>query len=507
MDSDLRERIVLVRAGFENREEKVGTGFRLAPGRVLTSQHVVRRVGESSKAEAAVKIEVEVDLGDDRTVRRPATLLWAGEPGLRSGDLNARDAALLEDELPGEGLPPFSNLVWEPLASTDWDSAGYARDSPGFEIARPDELAGSVGAVKPHEAYLELTVRRRAPAGGWAGVSGAPVFVASGFCRGYLYGVVRKHLPDRTDTLYAVSIPHLLNDAEFRRHLGIEDRRDRAGKIVDALRKLFEKDRELAARTARAHPAWSEGWEKGAVEGLLQAMSHQGSLEVLENLRQLYLYEARAGGRADYQQAARLLSSLISGRTVHVHAEDREGRRLSVRASSPNLAELGVASRDGRPCSFVAVAGDLPRARLRAPLSTTLDGGIGLEQKAADQQHLLDDYLFNVMNEMPWIYPEWVKELERRAPADKRRGWIEALNRRLRRIAADYRRSPYVVVEDSFRGTFKEQATPFLKKLRETFPDLRQIELRGDPDHRFAEDDQLDPLWRILDLLTEETDL
>ena len=57
---------------------------------------------------------------------------------------------------------------------------------------------------------------------------------------------------------------------------------------------------------------------------------------------------------------------------------------------------------------------------------------------------------------------------------------------------------------DEFREAFGNHAAPFLEKLKLIFPELRHVELEGDPDNRYAEDDQLEPLWEILRLRPED---
>ncbi len=506
MDSALRQRIVRVLARFETGDPKVGTGFRLAAGRVLTSQHVIQRISETGKVADAVAIEVAVDLDGKTPVSAPAERLWTGEPKLRSEDLNARDAAVLEDELSAEDLTPFRDLVWQPLDSCAWESAGYARYNPGFEILRPQELTGDLGAIKSEEAYLDLRVDRQTPREGWGGVSGAPVFVAKGPRRGHLYGVVRQNLRRQADTLHAVTLPFLLRDETFRRILGIIDSRGQRERLVEGLRDLF-KNKELAEWTARAHHAWAEGWDTEGVEGLLEAMLNQGMLpDVLDELRRLYAERGgRNNARADaFREAATWLAPLVGGRSVECRSEDPSAQRLSLETASPNLAEVGVAAEDGKPVQFDSVPGDLPWATLRAPLETTLEGGAGHEQRVRDQEKLVEDYLFNVMNQYPWIFPSHVKQLERLPPAKKREKWIEAVRLRLRRIAQSHERLPYIVADHEFREAFGDQAAPFLETLKQVFPELRHVELDGDPDNRYAEDDQLEPLWEILRLRPED---
>ena len=74
----------------------------------------------------------------------------------------------------------------------------------------------------------------------------------------------------------------------------------------------------------------------------------------------------------------------------------------------------------------------------------------------------------------------------------------------MKRLKKEYKGMPYIVADQRFQETFGQQAGPFLETLKETFPELRQVQLTGDPANKPREDHQLEPLWEILDLLHKE---
>ncbi len=523
MEPDTRQRIVLVRAYFEGGDPKVGTGFRIAPNLVLTSQHVVQQIDAAGETKTASRVEVAVDLdGCGNDVKRgAATVLWAGEQKLSPDEASALDAALLEDQLPLQDMQPFRNLIWRPLASCEWDTAGYAVASPNYSNLRPDELRGEVGAIKPGETYLELIVGRERPKdlrnafgeavdqSGWAGVSGAPVFVTSGPYRGYLYGVIRRCPPRMNDTLYAVALPALLQNASFCRYLRVEDEAGQRRQLAEDLVSMLGGNRPLAVCIANAHKTWSDGLNNCDIEGLVEAIDAQGELpEILEELQRIkeeWQKTCDTDWAMGFQKASRLIAALIGARALPCCFDEHITNRLALGVSSPSLAEIGVSGREGRAADFVPVPGDIPRARLRAPLST-VESGILKEQATKDQLKLVEDFLYNELNRSPWLFPESVKALSVRPPEKRREEWIDAVRRRMCRLLRKHKGSPYIVADNVFRQHYGEQAQAFLQELAVLIPELFQVVLTGDPARRPQEDDLLEPLWEILNLISEEND-
>jgi three-Cys-motif partner protein len=310
---------------------------------VLTSQHVVQQIDASGGIEEAIKIEVEIDVDGTGIEKKPATLLWTGEQKLDPKSATGLDVALLQDQLPAQDLKPFLDLIWQPLASCEWDSAGYVLASPNYKLLRPDELKGEVGAVKPGETFLELIVRRDRPNAeeGWAGISGAPVFVSSGPYQGFLYGVIRRCVVPMEDTLYAVALPALLRNQGLCSNLGIASVEDERKRLAEDLDRLLRANQKVADCIACAHEAWSEGQNQRGVEGLVEAIMQQGELpEILEELQAL---RERWAERDDqwsraFQRAAMLLASLVGGRSLLCYSDQRAANRLVFGVASPNLA-------------------------------------------------------------------------------------------------------------------------------------------------------------------------
>jgi len=508
---ELRQRIVLVRAHFASPSKTiVGTGFRLSPRLVLTSQHVVFQAKKKAN-----RIEVEAVLAGESIARAPATLLWTGEKDLRSADPKARDVGLLADELPGTDLEPFRDFVWHALGDEDWTSAGFALFASGYRVRSPTNLFGTVGAIRQLEAFLNLHVGRLEPAEerevlGWGGISGAPVFVRSGVHRGRLYGVVRRGAPNQPDTLLAVPLPVLLRDEGFCKHLGIELGEGNRADLVTTLRKLLREEPTLGGWIAEADESFAEAQEHHGLDGLVDAMNQKGGFEdVLERLAKIF--EAKARGdekrRSALRRAASLLTSLIAGRAYPCQCDDPTGQHVSIHATSPNLAEPSLAAYDGGDSQFVRGAGSRVAARFRAQLPQ-VDAGPGDEQAHRDQQELLHHFLFNEkLRRRPWLGEDWLSFLdsfEGNPPDEKRAHWVEALRTQMRRILKDHGRRPYVIVDHEFRAKFGPQADAFLDQLAIAFSDLRQVELSGATIDRFREDDLLKPLWKILDLKEDD---
>jgi hypothetical protein len=189
--------------GLAETVHRVGTGYFISADLVLTASHVVPGRSES--------ISLRVEAGAPRW-RHGCRVVWRDEK---------LDAALVQVD---EAIPASTaSIEWAaalPDQNQSWSSAGYA-DAAAVESAEaPDDRksAGLDGTLYAHggggqgERELDLGVNNAAPSAGWAGISGAPVFVGD-----RLFGLV-KSVPTgfRGNRLSGVPAPALFQNPGFR---------------------------------------------------------------------------------------------------------------------------------------------------------------------------------------------------------------------------------------------------------------------------------------------------
>lgn len=513
MDQERLGRIVRVEAFFKRtKKPQRGTGFRVGPGLILTSQHVVERGHERGKIEAAKEIFV------DPQRRKPVTPLWKGENELDPEDPKALDVALLLEEAQPEDAPQeeaFHKWVRWPLGeSGHWESVGFAAASPNLD---EEELKGDC-SVSPEEAtYFKLSVNRRPPVDPktgrslpWAGMSGAPVFIREGPYKGYLYGVIRKQPKSYDDQLYAVGTPALLRNAELCRRLGIKEPAPPHLSLVEKLRGLLEEDSRLTQRLASFDPSWKESLWSRDCDGVTDALCARRDLvPLLEHLRTLHNELRQTSERLErLRELAVLIVAIVVGPQLPGGEEltAESTRRIRMGTASPNFAEALLASAFGKPPSYEKGEGH-PRGKWRMPTSK-MEAGIRPEREVREQLDEIEAALLEEDLNNPKLLSRAIAEIYSHRPFGERRKYLEkALEQRLSRLARRCGRPPYIVVSGQLQKRMGAHLDTFLSRIEGLLPSLRVLVL--DPSAEAAEraldqEDAFDPLWEILDLLPEE---
>ncbi len=516
MDHELLRRIVRIEARFETGESKVGTGFRIGPGQVLTAQHLVERGSKT-----AIEIEVRLDPdGSGENVRvASAEVIWKGEERLNPKDPRALDAVLLADELPGEDLAPFRDWVPLPLGrSGHWETRGFATANPNARALGTEYLWGVCHPSLEQATHLQLTVERDPPRfgrdgefGTWAGVSGGPVFVKDGRYQDYLYGVVRSSPKRFPDTLYAVGTPALLRNAELRRLLGFKDQPPPDAGLVERLRSLLEEDSRLTERLAGFEAAWKSRWTGGGTDDLVDVICREGRLKpALERLRDLYrVEEASSAGAARLQEMAIVLVSILASREVPggEHLDVESTRRIQLGTASPNFAEALLASAYGQSSLFEeARAPDLPHAYLRVPTGN-MEAGLRTQSQVGEQlEELLLELLERDLDRPKFILPAQKALFSGLAPGKRREMLTKMLRKSLTRLEERHGRPAYLVAGGELEKKMGGQLDRFLRRLAVVLPNLDLVVLETDADkveQAIDQEDMLWPLWEILDLLPD----
>ncbi len=522
-DRDLLERVVRVEVRFKTAQglEPPGyaTGFRVGPGQVLTAQHVVER-GPKDSIERAVEIRVRLDRdgSGEEVIEAPAKVAWVGESRLASSDRKALDVALLEDELPKGNLEPFHRWVRIPLGRSDrWHCEGFPNASPDAARMGTEYLYGLCHPARERATFLKLTVERKPPLPGrdgstaWHGLSGAPVFVADGPYRGYLYGIVRASPKRFPDILRAVGTPALLRDAELRQRLGIEDPPPPHAGLVEKLREVLEEDPLLAERLAACDESWSGRWCAGGGDELVDALCGEGRLgPMLEHLRRLNRGvdpKSAAGGRI--RELAVTLASILAGRELPggEHLDVESTRRIRLGTASANFAEALLASAYGTPCLYEKAAGpDLPQAWLRVP-TVAMEAGMRADSQVAEQLEEMLAALLEKDFDRPQLVPRAQRALINTLPPGERREVLKnELRASLARIERRHGRPAYLALDAPSQKKMGDQLDTFLARLANVLPNLDLVKLEtgaGPIARTTGEVDKLWPLWEILDLLPD----
>ena len=355
----------------DGKEPKRGTAYRIAPHLLLTSAHVL----DGSKQALA--------WFDARSMPVPARRVWEAQ----EGDL---DAAILEHS--PDGLAPVerpffaARLLRRPR---DWCSMGWAAAGkiepqvqerldglegraypstathPGFEVTVGD----------PPETVERKTALGRSEVSGWAGISGAPVFVGLS-----IYGVVRKLKKGYADRLVATSIVALREDAGFRRWSGLDARKtathDRALREVEKLL-----DDSVVQRLATELPELEGKNVRQAAVTLCRAESLIGVARGLNRVHEAACQEDAPEPHLErIEQIAAWVGPSVFFASLAVGAvPDDQPLREELAVAFPHLVELTLAGSDGKPYAFepTAEARALPRPRhlLSLPAEAGIDAG------------------------------------------------------------------------------------------------------------------------------------
>lgn len=357
------ESFVKLLVAQDHNPPKRGTGYRIAPHLVLTAAHVLGGAEEA---------ELWLD-GEERP--KTGTRIWQ----VQEGDL---DAAILEHD--PVGLAPVARPFFAArLLATphDWCSLGWAaagKDAPTVE----DPLDGIEGRAYPssrNASRFEVTVglapkakRRPGAQGGkivpgWAGISGAPVFVGLS-----IYGIVRKLKKDFPDRLIATSMVALREIPEFRKLTGL-DRREKQSqqRARKAIRRLL--DEALVAFLAEE---LRQITHKNPDEAAAMFCTSESLPEVARALDRAHARACEEGAPDGFAERLEEIAAWV-GPSVFFATQtvgatpDGEPLREELAVAFPHLVELTLAGADGKPYSFEPTqerrAFPLPKFQLPLP--------------------------------------------------------------------------------------------------------------------------------------------
>ncbi len=197
--------LVQVYAHDKDGDPCIGTGYSIGNGLVLTASHVVRSKNRADNPQLKLvwpeQDKHEMPFAD-------ADIVFDGGKDL--------DIAVIRCSQETPFKPPkIEWLLTDPMLNAAWASRGFPR--AGKELTTRDDLGvpGKVAGLKKH--VVELTTEVDATeANGWAGFSGAPVFIGQ-----QLVAVITHDYLTLERYFKAVSIPWLLREnQDFQKAVG-----------------------------------------------------------------------------------------------------------------------------------------------------------------------------------------------------------------------------------------------------------------------------------------------
>lgn len=224
----------------------IGTGYPVSEDLILTSRHVVAPKNRNQRAKMRVLWFYDRPASGnapDWTPIEKDDLVWIG-----TGDL---DAALIRCRRPAR-LRHFGlgRLVQRrPREGERWTSSGFARASKRQDVREPSQFGGTLREMAEGDPFFEVLEDAKPVAEAhWSGVSGMPVFVGS-----EILGVV-KHVPPNFDHKKLAAVPtwRLLEDEDFKKHLGIDEALERLERARKRLLRLLERSEEATRAFAAA---------------------------------------------------------------------------------------------------------------------------------------------------------------------------------------------------------------------------------------------------------------
>ena len=512
MDISIPRRIVRVEAIFDGNKRKRGTGLRLKSGWILTSQHVLER-SSAKGVERAHRVEVALPApGGEESPSVPATVEWWGEPkGLDTDNLFALDAVLLSEKelLPVDGKA--IRLVPHHLPSGRCEVAGWIRASSlsDRKIA-PEELQGTFSAIDEAATILPLRIEGLEPERSdpdspspYGGVSGAPVFVASGRFEGWLYGLVRKGPKAQPDRLWAVSTPALLRNDRFQQTLAGEEPEWFEG-YVELVRSKLDGDEtaKIAVRQIIDSAGRCESDEALARAAVREETIGDVCMALAQAARQL-----DRDGATDSAERMRAVLTAVApvrfSRSMGIEPPAEEIRRLDLDVASDLGAEAIVAAMQRRSMELEPVPGDIPRPKwvLSPPgvFGIDLDGSdaVGdiveelrkLVKLAPQPSQAARAYLVHQANELGLLPESLLRQVSALKEDDEVWNKVvsRAVNRRLAALNTSERYYFQIALDEG-----SEHQEGFLRRLGDDLPALPIVTRSSrDPDQLDAEDAQL----------------
>jgi hypothetical protein len=435
-------------------KESVGTGYRLSRERVLTAHHVI--VGAS-------EVIVEMDRKDGTRHTAEASVLWKDEE---------LDAAVLGCTTREPVATAFTHLARGPLQrASEWASQGFAGTVPEAQCLCDSMAAlnGKAFALDAHQHRLELTVEA-APKNveHWSGISGAPVFIGK-----WLYGIIRQAPTSFQERLYATPTHLLFEQRDFIKALDLVAI-SKWKPLLGEVRQLLVDDDTAARALAAQRQDWQLAFADSGCEGLVTALERGMVDEVLLALHKAHGTLAKAGPVRSAKTVEKVLDLTIpvlyDRQLVYSPPGDAGGVVLRIPVATPTVAEIAMASVDGRALRYRPVRDPKVMPEPLAQVPKTLETGIDYKGSRAFKD-FVDHLASQFLDEEP-------RRLLQHLPEERRYDQLAGLvNDEIEWQAGDGGILRHYFLFDS---RFAQDHAPLLKRLRTSLPALRLLELTSD---------------------------
>ncbi len=364
MDKSLLVQVVvsLVKAGDEQRV-RIGTGYPIAGGRILTAGHVIDNA-------TIDKIEVSwYHHLADRSWKKCTSIEWDGRPEF--------DAVILNVDCP-EGLQTRFGFLAEsdPLTNQIWESQGFPLVGERGAVATP--LKGTTFSMGPADNHFELGIDHSTTLqNGWQGASGSPVFI-DGKILGYIV-----LCPDNfgNGRFRALPVSRLRKDEKFRQAAKLTEDAQRKTLVDAAIARLAASKvaLEALAKTISVHlPMVSS---RQVVEKLMEISSPVEMLNtMIREMNKLDKRQEKAAADCIEQVAYLLIpATLADSRVKEIKMVLHLGHtHVPFNAKTKAMVETAIARINGREIKFRPVASATDNARgvfcLEDPPEEGMDG-------------------------------------------------------------------------------------------------------------------------------------
>lgn len=192
----------------------IGTGYCIGNGLILTARHVVLFDNRHKNPRLKLVWPEQKFYNQEKQVYEVFTMLFADEDIVFKGNCDL-DIAIISCPKSTPFNPPKINLAKEsPLLNAQWSSRGFPRAGKEGSIRTDLGISGTIQGINSPRIELNTPVQVNQE-NGWAGLSGAPVFVDK-----ELVAVITYNYKTLESYLLSFSIPYLHNNLDFKQAVG-----------------------------------------------------------------------------------------------------------------------------------------------------------------------------------------------------------------------------------------------------------------------------------------------
>lgn len=342
MDKSLLVQVV-VKTG--NQHVRCGTGYPIAPGRIITAAHVIN---DATADQVEVRWYHQSDT--DGGFKRCKSIVWQHDDF---------DVVILDVECPESLKSRFGLLAEsEPRAGALWESEGFPRVGQRNGAWQAIPMKGTTFSMGDQSELFDLVAD--APPSvthGWRGASGSPVFVD-----GKILGIIVRCPEDFANgRLSAVPVCRLLRDEAFRVAVELSDDQRRTLLIDEAIQLLAKSPESLRAMAQQLDLLDLQDPQKSSRNVIDKLLAIQSPPQILTMIvRAMYDLDKRQSKNAadilqeasHYIVPAALANSNV--KQISVITESKVGR-FGFKAKTKTFVEIAMARINGRKTEFRTV--------------------------------------------------------------------------------------------------------------------------------------------------------